>query len=150
MAVDDDIRILSRVGLFEELTAEQLRLLAFGAENIRLDAGQELYREGDQANCAYVLVNGSIELFRERNGESEVLAEFGPGALLGELALIADTKRLTGARTTADSELIRINRSLFRRILEEFPAVAARLHGRISRNLQELIGRIAELGPRFG
>jgi hypothetical protein len=31
MALDDDIRILSDVGLFEGFTQEQLRLLAFGA-----------------------------------------------------------------------------------------------------------------------
>ena len=33
MALDDDIRILSGVRLFEGFTQEQLRLLAFGAES---------------------------------------------------------------------------------------------------------------------
>jgi CRP-like cAMP-binding protein len=149
MAVDDDMRILSGVGLFEELTSEQLRLLAFGAENIQLPAGRELYREGEKADCAYVVVSGTVELFREREGKSMVLAEMGRSTILGELALIADTTRLTSARTATDTMLIRISRSLFRRILEEFPLVAAKLHVRISRDLQALISRIAALGPRF-
>ena len=34
MALDDDIRILSGVRLFEGFTREQLRLMAFGAETI--------------------------------------------------------------------------------------------------------------------
>jgi CRP-like cAMP-binding protein len=149
MAVDDDMRALAGVGLFEELTAEQLRLLAFGAENLRLSAGHELYREGHRADCAYVVVSGEVELFREGKGEDRVVAVMGQGAILGELALIADTRRLTGARTSSDTVLIRINRSLFRRLLEEFPVVAAKLHARISSDLQNLIARIAALQTRF-
>ena len=43
MALDDDIRILSSVSLFKGFTPEQLRLLAFGAENLKLSAGRELF-----------------------------------------------------------------------------------------------------------
>ena len=46
MSLDDDIRILTSVNLFYGFTQEQLRLLAFGAENTRLPAGKELYQEG--------------------------------------------------------------------------------------------------------
>ncbi|TIN67663.1 MAG: cyclic nucleotide-binding protein, partial [Mesorhizobium sp.] len=42
MALDDDIRVLSAVRLFEGFTQEQLRLLAFGAENTRLIANHKL------------------------------------------------------------------------------------------------------------
>ena len=39
MSLDDDIRVLTGVDLFDGFTQEQLRLLAFGAENTRLPAG---------------------------------------------------------------------------------------------------------------
>jgi CRP-like cAMP-binding protein len=150
MAVDDDTRALAGVSLFGGLTAEQLRLLAFGAENLRLSAGQELYREDHRGDCAYVIVSGEVELFRLKDGEERVVEIMGAGAILGELALISGTQRLTGARTRSDAELIRINRSLFRRLLEEYPAVAADLHERISRDLRDLVDRIAQLQARFG
>ncbi len=149
MALDDDIRILSGVGLFKELSPEQLRLLAFGAENMKLRAGRELYREGQKADCAYVVARGQVSLYREREGERQVLATLGDGAIMGELALIADTKRLTGAQTETETDVIRLNRSLFRRILEEYPDVAIRLHRRISADLERLLVEIAELSPRF-
>ena len=63
MALDDDIRILSGVRLFDGFTAEQLRLLAFGAEQIGLPAGRRLFREDDEADTAYVVVSGTISLF---------------------------------------------------------------------------------------
>jgi CRP-like cAMP-binding protein len=149
MALDDDIRTLSGVGLFEVLTAEQLRLLAFGAENMQLSAGSELYLEGQKADCAYVVAQGRIVLFRQKDGEQQILAELEDGAILGEMALIADTKRLTGARAEIDTDIIRLNRSLFRRILEEYPDVAASLHRRISHDLETMIRKIGALGSRF-
>ncbi|WP_421915607.1 cyclic nucleotide-binding domain-containing protein [Mesorhizobium sp.] len=149
MALDDDIRILSAVGLFQGFTQEQLRLLAFGAETTLLQADRKLYREDDEADSAYVVVSGLIVLYREHNGERIPVGTVGPGAMLSELALIADTRRLTSASAANDSEVIRLSRKMFRRILEEYPEIAAQLHQRISEDFQAMIRRIEELAPRF-
>ncbi|MEJ6785309.1 Crp/Fnr family transcriptional regulator [Aminobacter sp. Piv2-1] len=150
MALDDDIRILSGVRLFEGFTQEQLRLLAFGAENIHLPADRKLYREEDEADSAYVVVSGRISLYRDIDGTRAEVGSAGPGAMLGELALIADTRRLTSAAAEVDSEIIRLNRKMFHRILEEYPEVAARLHQHILEDLQDMIARIESMAPRFG
>lgn len=149
MALDDDIRILGTVGLFESFTPEQLRLLAFGAERLVLRAGRELFREGQSADCAYIIVTGTITLFHEGDEGRVTIRPVGPGAILGEMALIAQTTRLTGAVADVETEVIRISRSIFRRILEEYPKVAAALHAHISRNLIELIGQIEQVAPRL-
>ncbi|MBR2690653.1 MAG: cyclic nucleotide-binding domain-containing protein [Aquamicrobium sp.] len=150
MALDDDIRILSAVRLFEGFTPEQLRLLAFGAETTTLPADRKLYREEDEADSAYVVISGRIALYREADSNHVVISTAGPGAILGELALIADTKRLTSASAAIDSQVLRLNRKMFRRILEEYPDLAVQLHQRIVEELQALIERIEELAPRFG
>jgi len=151
MALDDDIRILSAVGLFEGFTQEQLRLLAFGAETTLLGADKKLYREEDIADSAYVVVAGRIVLYREggRDDHRAVVGHVGPGAILGELALIADTKRLTSASAETDSQMLRLNRQMFRRILEEYPEVAVQLHHRITAELQKFLQEIETLAPRF-
>ena len=149
MALDDDIRILSAVKLFQGFTQEQLRLLAFGAENTFLQAERKLYLEDDEADSAYVVVGGLIALYREQGGERIPIGTAGPGAMLSELALIADTRRLTSASAAADSEVIRLSRKMFRRILEEYPELAVQLHDRILEEFQQMIARIEELAPRF-
>ncbi len=148
MALDDDIRTLSVVGLFESFTQEQLRLLAFGAETTTLAAGKKLYREDDTADSAYVVISGSFVLYREGE-EQRVIGRAGPGAIMGELALIADTRRLTSASAEADSQVLRLNRQMFRRILEEYPDLSVQLHHRISEEFQSMIRRIEGLAPRF-
>jgi CRP-like cAMP-binding protein len=149
LALDDDIRILSGVSLFEGFTQDQLRLLAFGAETLHLAAGRELYREGEPADSAFIVVSGAVALRRDADGEAVELGEVGTGALLGELALIAETRRPTSAAILADAELMKLNRRLFRRILEEYPDVAAALHGRIVDNFRTMVAEIERLAPHF-
>lgn len=150
MALDDHIRILSGVRLFEGFTQEQLRLLAFGAEAMRLSAGKKLYREDDDADSAYVVVRGRIKLFRESEDAPADVGMAEPGATLGEMALIADSRRLTSAEAATDADVLRINRSMFRRILEEYPETAEALRERIIEDLQALIRRIEQVGARLG
>jgi len=150
MALDDDIRILERVRLLGDFTPEQLRLLAFGAETMRLKAGRDLYAPGAAADCAFVVAAGTVELYREADGRRLVLGTAGPAAMLGELALISGGERLTGATAATDIEVIRLNRSLFRRILEEYPDVAAALHARIAGEMKALVSRLEKLAPKFG
>ncbi len=149
MALEEDIRALSAVSLFSELTGEQLRLLAFGAETMRLSAGKVLYRQNAAADCAFVIVSGSVDLVDTSASEPRVLRSVFPGAILGDVALIAETIRPTGAVAGEGTEVIRINRTLFRRILEEYPDLAARLHARFARELQDLAGNVSRLQPRF-
>jgi CRP-like cAMP-binding protein len=149
MALDDDVRILSDVKLFGGFTAEQVRLIAFGAERIGLAAGKRLFRQADEADSAYVVVSGTIRVFNEDRGQEAALTVVGPGTLLGELALIADTRRLTSAVAETDAELIRLDRRSFRRILEEYPETAVALYKRISEDFQALVRRIEDLAPRF-
>ena len=88
--------------------------------------------------------------YRERDGERAVVGRAGPGAMLGELALIADTSRLTSAQAEIDTDFLRLNRKLFHRILEEYPDLAMMLHDRIVDQLQAMVRRIEQLAPRFG
>lgn len=150
MALDDDIRVLSGVNLFDCFTREQVRLLAFGAETIPLGSGRTLYREGDKADCAFVVAEGRIGLYRRNGEEARRVALVGPQEILGEYALIAPGVRLTDAAAETDAQLIRINRTLFRRILEEYPDTALALQRRLTGELEALMAKIEAVAARLG
>ncbi len=149
MALDDDIRVLSAVALLQDLSHEQLRLLAFGAENMRLGAGRELYREGALADCAFIVTSGEVDIVETRDGKKQLVRTVGPGAILGEFALIAPVKRRTTAVIRSDAELIRLNRPQFRRVLEEYPVLAQKLHARMAAELRSFTEQVAHLKHRF-
>ena len=150
MALDDDIRLLSGVALFESLAEEHLRLLAFGAEKMTLRSGETLYLEGEPALCAYVVMSGRIEIYRERDDGHIKLTEAGPGAVLGELAVIAPTRRLFNAMASGESRVMAIDRKNFRRILEEYPELPGQIHRRLALEFQSMVERLDRLSSKLG
>ena len=72
----------------------QLRLLAFGAEMRAYRAKQVIFRQGDLADSGFVITEGQIRMTISENGfdlQSQIL---GPGSLIGEMALMAETRPL--------------------------------------------------------
>ncbi|SKA27891.1 cyclic nucleotide-binding domain-containing protein [Consotaella salsifontis] len=149
MSLESDIAILQGAALFESLTIDQLRLLAFGAEHRRLRPGETLFREEARSDAAFVIALGEVSLYRRRGGNLVHVGRFGPGTLLGELALITENRRPATAITESDCDLIRIPRALFLRMLQEYPEIALRLHDQIKDDLLDMTRRLAALEDRF-
>jgi CRP-like cAMP-binding protein len=146
MALDDDIALLARVPLFASLGQEPLRLLAFSAETRFLRGGDVLFREGHAAEAGYVVVEGSFML-TSTAGIAE--RQVGPGALLGEIALIVETLRPATATAREASTAMRIPRTLFRRILTEFPDTARRVHSDFRAKIRATTAELSRVGTLF-
>lgn len=150
MALIDDIRLFAQVPLFAGLSEDKLRLMAFGAERRRIVEGQTLFREGASADCGYVVASGSFRLSSTvRDGSARHEGVAAVGTLLSELAMISVIERKFTATAVEDSEVIRINRPLFRRMLEEYPDVAVMVQGRIRANLAAMIDGASGMAGRF-
>jgi len=149
VTLNDDIAALSAARLFEDLSTEQLRLLAFGAERLRFAAGRTLFRQDERADCGFIVDVGAIALIRHTDrGEQRVMTA-GPGMVLGQLALITETNWMTSARTETDSEALRISRSLFRRMLAEYPQTAMAIHAQLAGDLKRLLKDIERVERGF-
>ena len=149
MALKDDIALLSRVPLFSDLNDEQLRLIAFGAEKRRVPAGQTLFRQGAPADCAYVVASGSFTLSLHTHGRDTRIGQAATASLLGEMAMISICERKFTAVAAETSDVIRVTRPLFSRMLEEYPTLAETMRGRVAANLRRLIAELEMLAPRL-
>ena len=142
MTIEDDIGFLERVPTLALLGHEALRILAIGAESQYLHDGTVLFSQGDSADAGYVVQEGSLALSPARGaGDSDALT-VGPGTLVGELALLIETKRPVTATAREPSTVIRIPRNLFLKMLEGYPDAARRLQeniqSRASRAVREM------------
>ncbi|MFB2551434.1 cyclic nucleotide-binding domain-containing protein [Ensifer soli] len=150
MSLNDDIALLASLPLFADLGGDKLRLIAFGAERRRVAEGQELFREGAPADCAYAIAAGRFRLTRaDRSGREVETGIVSRGTLLSELAMISVVERKATATALEDGEVLRINRPLFHRMLEEFPDVATLVDRRIRDNLAGMIARAGAMAGRF-
>ena len=130
MTIEDDIAYLERIPLLRRLGSGALRIVAIGVESYDLQPGQILFAAGDSADGAFIIQRGSVSLKPERSGEPEVIA--GPGTLLGESALLAETRRPATATARESATVMRISRAMFLRMLEGYPDAAHRLREMIA------------------
>lgn len=150
MALKDDIALFQQLSIFEGLSEEHLRLLAFGAERRRLEKGHVLFRQGASADSAFVITKGRLKLsMHAPTGGERQLGEAGPGSILTEIAMITDAERHFTASAVEESEVIRISRILFRRMLEEYPEVAVATDRRLRENFTRLVSAAQNTTDKF-
>ncbi|HTJ01999.1 MAG TPA: cyclic nucleotide-binding domain-containing protein [Methylovirgula sp.] len=136
MALEADIRHLSRNPTFAALEADALRELALGAETIMLRKGEILFRREDVSDCGYLLVFGSI-LLETDPGQGEQIVR--PPTLIGDTALITRTRRPVTATAREQCSLLKISRLHFLSVMNDFPRSAERLKRIISDRLVQFI-----------
>jgi len=125
MSIDDDIALLERVPMLRLLGRQALRVMAIGADQRQVAAGDILFAEGEPSEGGYVVQSGKFKVWSRDDEVRAIIA--GPGTLIGESALLVEGPCRASAEALEDSALIRITRTLFLRVLESDPDAALRL-----------------------
>ena len=145
MSIEDDVALLERVPTLRLLGTTALRMLAIGSEQRDFARGDVLFNAGDEADAGYIVQRGALP-GRGRRG-AEIIA--GPGALIGELALIVAMQRPSSAIALEHSTVIRVARSLFQRVLESDPAAARRLRDEFATRTSQIASDILMAGAKL-
>jgi CRP-like cAMP-binding protein len=145
MSIEDDVVLLERVPTLRLLGTTALRMLAIGSEQRGFARGDILFNLGDEADAGYVVQRGAFRI--EDGAGAEIIA--GPGALIGELALIAAMKRPSTATAIEHSAVVRIARSLFQRVLESDPDAARRLRDDFASRTSQIASDILMAGAKL-
>ena len=76
-------------------------------------AGDRIFKEGDDGNLAYVVQSGEVEIFKVIDDKEVILGTVGQGGIFGEMALIDSQPRMAGARASKGSTIIIVTRAMF-------------------------------------
>ena len=147
MSIEDDIVAIERVPTLRMLGRDALRILAIGAESRYVNKGEVLFVAGEVADCGYIIQEGSFRLDSNSKKLADVIV--AAGTLLGEFALIAETKRPATATASEPSTVIRISRSLFLKMLEGYPNAAHILRDQIVARAQHALNEITDVRAMF-
>jgi CRP/FNR family transcriptional regulator len=141
---EDTVVLLRRVPVFAALGEEELGRVAAAAVPRNFDAGEVVFREGDQSDTCYIVRSGHARAIREHpDGRSITLAHFGPGDIFGELAMFDDERRSATIETLEATEVIAILGSDMRRLLRQHSDIAVKLLVALGRRLRETNERLA-------
>jgi CRP-like cAMP-binding protein len=114
--------LLADVALFAELTPAELEQLASASEAQELRRGDVLFREDDDPDCLYVVVEGRIAIAkRSVDGRESVVALMESGDLFGEMGLFERLGRSAEARALEQSRVLVIGYDPIREIYENRP-----------------------------
>ncbi len=145
MSIEDDVALLERVPTLRLLGSASLRMLAIGSEQRDVGRGDTLFKQGETADSGFVVQRGSFRV--QDDSGAEITA--GPGALIGELALVVPMRRPSTAVALEQSTVIRVARSLFQRVLESDPEAARRLRDEFAVRSSQIASDILMAGAKL-
>jgi hypothetical protein len=111
----------------------------------RRKAGDVLFRQGDDADHLYILVDGRVEF--PENG-----ATVGPGQMFGEIAFFSpERKRTLSARCAEECTLLSINQATVRELYYQNPGfgfeIVGLVAGRLSADIARLRAQLRDAQP---
>ncbi|HWF72564.1 MAG TPA: Crp/Fnr family transcriptional regulator, partial [Solirubrobacteraceae bacterium] len=139
----DTVQLLGRVPVFSALGEAELGKVADVAVPRRFEAGEVVFREGDESDTCYIVRHGHARAIREHSdGRSITLANFGPGDIFGELAMFDSERRSATVESIEAMEAIAILGADMRRLLGLHPDIAVKLVIALGRRLRETNERL--------
>lgn len=115
---------LKSFSVLAELAGEELEMLEDLLEPRSLRKGQQLFREGEEADGLWLLAEGQLRLSSSRVGD---LGKLKAGACIGALSLVVVGPREITAVAAKGCDLQQLSRPAFRRLLEDSPRAASRV-----------------------
>lgn len=118
---------------FEDMSPDQLELIAGCASNVRFNSGDFIYRQGEEANRFYLIRQGrvSLELFIPGRG-SFAVQSIGPGDLLGWSWLFPPYRWKFDARATDVTRAIAFDGECLRKKCELSPILGYEMMKRLA------------------
>ena len=113
------VEALKRTPLFESLSKKELAELARVTDDLKVESGTVLCREGKVGREFFVIVDGTAEVTKA----GKRLAGLRGGDFVGEIALLKTSKRTATVTATTALRCFILTQSAFRRVLEENPGV---------------------------
>jgi CRP-like cAMP-binding protein len=116
----EKVLILKSVGVFSDISERGLVDAATVLEELRAEAGQQIFEKGDTGNSLYIIVEGSV---RVHDGEKNI-ATLGAGEVFGELAALDPEPRMASVTVMEAALLLRMGHAELEELMAEHPEVA--------------------------
>ncbi len=133
---DPKLELLHSIPLFAAAKPHELQRIGQLADEIDLPAGRVLMRQGDYGAEMFIIVSGAGTV--ERDGRE--VDRVGPGAWVGELALLSKGRRTATITLTEPSRLLVLGQREFTALLSESHAIRECV-------LDSLVTRLRRLEP---
>lgn len=120
---DAKTELLKAVPLFAGCSKSELQRIASLADELDLDEGATLIREGERGREFIVVAEGTVRVTRK----GKTIRDLGAGDYVGEIALVADVPRTATVTATSPVRLLVVTDRAFRTVLDQMPSIATKV-----------------------
>ncbi len=113
---------------------------------IRYGAGDRIFAEGDAGTTMYIVQAGTVQLFREIDGEKRPVGTLEKGDFFGEMSILEGLPRTIAAEAIEDAELIEINSTIFDKMIRGNIEIAIRMLRKLSIRLRDVERALSDAG----
>jgi CRP-like cAMP-binding protein len=131
---DVKVERLRRSPLFSELSKKELIQLARMSDDLEVDAGQVLCREGAFGAEFFVIVDGDVEVTRK----GKPVRRAGGDEFFGEIALLENIARTATVTAKTPLRLFVLTSRDFRSLVEQSPSVERKVMRSLAKRLLEM------------
>src|SRR5215471_16285721 len=142
---------LLRASVFEGIPDDQVSWFISKSQEITLEEGDVAWRDGEEADAMFIILDGDLQLRGDVNGEL-VIRGGQPGDVLGMLPFSRMKRFPYTGRAAMRSRILRFSTSLFPEFVQRMPEVVTRLVALMSDRVREVtrieqqIDRLVALG----
>lgn len=121
----EKVLFLRRVPIFAALEGDDIHHIADLTTEEKYPAGTVIFRENDQGDSLYVIVEGKVRVLKGiPGGDQKVLAVLDPTDYFGEMSILDGNPRTATVDAVEDVTFLRLSDTDFRLSIEEQPAIA--------------------------
>ncbi len=110
--------------MFAKMDTSKLKLLAFASEIVEFEDGDIVFKSGDSADYAYVIMDGAVDIITETETGPVVTVTLRENQLIGELGLLNNSPRIATLIANGNLRAMKITADMFFRLLRENADVA--------------------------
>jgi len=119
-----------------------------GALGKLFEDGEIIIHQGEVGDSMFVIQEGEVEIYAEKDGKEVPLAVRSAGDLIGEMAVFEREVRSASARARGRVRILTLDKKNFLRRINEDPSLALRIVRTMSRRIRELSEEVARLQTR--
>lgn len=138
--------VLKSLSMFAETPDEALAELAELLQEIFVQPGDVIVREGETGDSLYIIVDGKVEVV----DDNRILNQLEARAVFGELSMLDSSPRTATIRALEETSLLRLDQVSFYEIMSDYVEVAMGTIQLLTRNLRARTGDVMELSRMLG
>ena len=143
--MEERIRLLSLVDIFESLSEEEIQGLTGQLSDVHLEPGQIFYTPQDRSERLFVLQKGRVRVFKMTDRHEFTLAVVDEGTIFGEMALTAQRLQEAYAQAIEPSEVSVMHKQDLERLVLEKPEVGLKITHLLSERLRRYETRLEDI-----